>query len=93
MRQSGGSADAATTLLIINKMFKLNISKDDMLKIGSKIGSDVPFCILNNLYHATGTGTTLSKIDAKLPTCYFLLIHPDFPVSTSSMYSKIDEID
>ena len=90
---AGGSADAAATLLIINKIFKLNISKERMINIASKIGSDVPFCIFNNLFHATGTGTTLTEIKTRLPKCFFLIIHPNFSVATPFMYNKIDEIN
>ena len=85
---AGGSADAAAVLIGLNELFKTNLSKKELSKIGREIGADVPFCIQGGTMLAKGIGTTLFPL-SDLPKCYIILVKPDFDVSTKDSYNKI----
>lgn len=85
----GGSSDAAHTLLVINKLFQLAISREKLKELASKIGSDCPFFMDSTPQYATGRGEILELFDLKLMPLKLLLIVPDFSVSTQYAYSKI----
>ena len=53
---AGGSADAAMTLKLLNNVWDLRLSRNEMLEAGKKLGSDVPFCIQGGTALAEGTG-------------------------------------
>ncbi|MDO5556105.1 MAG: 4-(cytidine 5'-diphospho)-2-C-methyl-D-erythritol kinase [Clostridia bacterium] len=86
----GGSTDCASFILGINKLFKLNLSKQDMKKIGEKLGADVVPCLYNQPIKAEGKGEIITKIDTNCKY-YILIIKPEFSCSTAKMYQKIDE--
>ncbi len=85
----GGSSDCATTLLAINEIFDLNLSTNDLEKIGVSLGADVPYCLHNNTMIAEGIGEILTPIDNH-PLCYFLVAKPDVNVSTGSVFKNLD---
>ena len=58
----GGSSDAATTLIALNKIFSLNLKKNELMKLGAKIGADVPFFIFGNNALASGMGDKLKAL-------------------------------
>lgn len=88
----GGSSNAASTLLGLNKYWKLNLSEKKLADLGAKLGSDVSFFIYNTKF-ALGSQkgdkikplTSLSKV--KL---WFILVYPNFKVSTPLIYRKFD---
>ena len=86
---AGGSADAAGVITALNKLFETNLSEKELIEIGSKVGSDVPFCILGGTMLAQYTGTVLSH----LPTLneeFVIIVKPDQSVSTGAAYSAYD---
>lgn len=84
----GGSSNAATTLVALNEIFNLNLDKKILLNLASKIGSDVPFFILNSPAYAEGRGEILKPLpDFKL-NYKILLIIPDIKISTAWAYSN-----
>jgi 4-diphosphocytidyl-2-C-methyl-D-erythritol kinase len=85
---AGGSADAAAALRGLNKLWKLDLSFDELAEIGLKYGSDIPFCIYNKLCIAKGRGEKLFFLDKKL-NIPILLINPRIPVSTKEVFSKV----
>lgn len=85
----GGSSDAASTLLILNEMFNLNISKEELAKRAAKLGADCAFFIYNSPMMATGIGDVLSPIEVNLHGKTLLLIKPDVSVPTAEAYSKV----
>ena len=87
---AGGSANAAAVLRGINRLYKLNLSLEDMAKIGEKFGADIPFCIYNKLCIAKGKGEELLFVNTKLKS-KVILVYPDINVSTKQVFSKIDE--
>jgi len=84
----GGSSNAASTLIGINQLFGLGISKQELIKIGSDIGADVPFFIFCDTALATGIGDRLEKIDI-IPKLWLLLITPDIQISTAWAYRSL----
>ena len=61
----GGSSNAATTLIALNKLWNLNLSKDELMKIGLDLGSDVPFFIYGENAWGKGRGENLEPIEIK----------------------------
>lgn len=86
----GGSADAAFTVMAINRMLKLNLTDSQMAEICSSIGADCPYFIYNRPMIATGTGTTLSPIDlTALNGMTVALVKPDISVPTAEAYAGV----
>ena len=83
----GGSSDAAAVLLALNQLFATKLSRQKLAKLGSTIGSDVPFFIFESAAVCTGRGeiVTPKKLTAQLS---ILLVKPDFGVSTPWAYGR-----
>ena len=81
----GGSSDAAAVLLALNQLFATKLSREKLAKLGSTIGSDVPFFIFESAAVCTGRGeiVTPKKLTEQLS---ILLVKPDFGVSTPWAY-------
>jgi 4-diphosphocytidyl-2-C-methyl-D-erythritol kinase len=82
----GGSSNAATTLKALNQMLGLDLSKEKLMGMGVKIGADVPFFFLEGSAIASGIGEKLKKI--QLPCLWYVLIYPNFEVSTRWAYQN-----
>lgn len=89
---AGGSADAATALYGINRLFDLNLKKKDLMKFGLCLGADVPYCIMRGTALSEGIGEILSPLPA-FPSCQVLIVKPGISVSTKYVYEnlKLDE--
>jgi len=85
----GGSADAAATFKGLNKLWNLQLKREQLMKIGEEIGMDVPFCVLGKTALATGTGTILRKL-RPIMEFYAVLVNPGFRISTKEAYEKLD---
>ena len=84
----GGSSNAASTLMGINQLFALGMKPQELMSIGKDIGADVPFFIFGDSALATGIGDKLEPLEV-LPPLWFLLITPDFPISTAWAYRNV----
>lgn len=84
----GGSSDAATVLLGLTEMLEVDLNSDQLLKMGCRLGADVPFFIFQEPAWATGTGTTLEPLPV-LPEVAYLLINPGIAVSTAEVYQSL----
>src|SRR6266446_8240737 len=83
----GGSSDAAATLLALNQLFETNLARDELAKLGSGIGSDVPFFIFESAATCRGRGELVTPV--QLPEqLSILLLKPDFVVATAWAYSR-----
>jgi 4-diphosphocytidyl-2-C-methyl-D-erythritol kinase len=83
----GGSSDAAATLLALNRLFQTNLSREELAKLGSEIGSDVPFFIFESAATCRGRGELVTPV--RLPEqLSILLLKPDFVVATAWAYSR-----
>lgn len=85
----GGSSNAATTLITINEMLNLGLPREQLMNMGAKLGADVPFFILRKTAWATGTGTQL-HITEDIPPLWFVLINPNFEISTKMVYESLN---
>ena len=90
---AGGSSDCATTLIGINKMFNLGLSKQQLMERGVKLGADVPYCVLGGTAIARGIGEALTPLPTP-PQCHVIIAKPPISVSTAYVYGHIrpDEI-
>jgi 4-diphosphocytidyl-2-C-methyl-D-erythritol kinase len=83
----GGSSDAAAALLALNQLFETNLTREELVKLGSAIGSDVPFFIFESAAICRGRGELVTPM--KLPEqLSILLLKPDFVVATAWAYSR-----
>ena len=86
----GGSADAAATLILLRKLFNKEkkhnkIPVSTIFKIGSKLGSDVPACLVSKDLNLRGYGQEIKR--KRIPNnYYFLIIYPNFELSTKSVF-------
>jgi 4-diphosphocytidyl-2-C-methyl-D-erythritol kinase len=80
----GGSSDAATTLLALNKLFNINFKKKKLMDFGLALGADVPFFIYGTNAWAEGIGEKLSPIS--IGDNEYLLFIPNIPISTKSIF-------
>lgn len=85
---AGGSSDAAATLVGMNKLFHLGLSKEELMKIGVKIGADVPYCIMRGTALSEGIGEKLTPL-SPMPSCYILIGKPGISVSTKFVYTNL----
>jgi 4-diphosphocytidyl-2-C-methyl-D-erythritol kinase len=85
----GGSSNAATTLMALNEITGEPCSMDELIKIGKKLGADVPFFIFGKTAWAFGIGDRLQAAE-NIPPLWFVLINPGFPVSTKMVYEKLN---
>jgi 4-diphosphocytidyl-2-C-methyl-D-erythritol kinase len=81
----GGSSNAATTLIALNQLWQLHMSKTSLRQIGLALGADVPVFIHGHAAWAEGVGERLTDMD--IPEQWYLLAIPDCHVSTAAIFS------
>lgn len=86
---AGGSSDAAAVLRALNEMEGRPYDLMALAKVGEKVGSDVPYCVLGTTALAEGRGEVLTNLPP-LPHCWVVVCKPDFPVSTPELFGRID---
>lgn len=86
---AGGSSDAAAVLAGLNELLGLGLTTEQLMDIGAKVGSDVPYCVLGCTALAQGRGELLTLLPP-LPHCWAVLAKPAFPVSTPELFARID---
>jgi len=85
----GGSSDAASALILIQKMNKLNLSDAVLQQYSAQLGADCAFFIKNNPIFATGIGNCFEEVSLNLAGMHLILIKPDIHVSTPEAYSMV----
>ena len=85
----GGSSNGATTIRILNKMYKLNMSEQEIKDACMSIGSDVLFTYYNKPALVKSLGEDLTFINIK-NNYYVLLVKPVFGISTKKSYDNLD---
>ncbi len=86
---AGGSADGAAVIFALNKLYGTNLSEKQLIRIGEKVGSDVPFCLLGGTMLAQYTGTVLSHLPSYSEN-YIIIVKPDQGVNTGEAYRAFD---
>ncbi len=90
---AGGSADAAATLIGLNRLWKLKYSNTKLEELSSKLGSDVPFCISGGTQLCFGKGHILEPINNYASMSLILVKDPNVSVSTPWAYSLNKKIN
>lgn len=86
---AGGSSDAAATLRGLNRLWCLNASNSELMALGEKIGSDVPFCINGGTARVTGRGEIVNQIST-VPAGWVVLAKLPIGVSTKEIYDALN---
>lgn len=86
---AGGSADCATVLKMLNDMFNINASEEELMKLGGTLGADVPYCIKGGTALCEGIGEKITPIKP-FKNQIVLLVKPPFGVSTKDVYKAFD---
>jgi 4-diphosphocytidyl-2-C-methyl-D-erythritol kinase len=81
----GGSSDAASVLLALNRLWGLGLSRDVLCRIGLGLGADVPFFLCGTPAIARGVGETLTPVS--LPALWVTVWAPPVEVSTASVFA------
>jgi len=84
----GGSSDAATVLLGLNRLWRLNLSNEQLAVLGLQLGADVPVFIHGKAALAFGVGEQLQPLD--LPEPWFIVIVPPLAISTAAVFNDPD---
>lgn len=82
----GGSSDCATTLLVLNHLWKLNYSLEKLAQLGETLGADVPIFVTGKSAFVEGIGEQITPY--KLDEAYFLVIQPPCHIATSEIFSN-----
>jgi 4-diphosphocytidyl-2-C-methyl-D-erythritol kinase len=84
----GGSSNAATTLLALNRLFELGHSTETLAGMGLKLGADVPVFVLGRSAWGEGIGEILTPMS--LPQDWFVILRPDCHVSTADIFNAAE---
>lgn len=84
----GGSSDAATTLLALNRLWGLGWTRARLAALGLQLGADVPVFIGGHAAFAEGIGEQLTPVT--VPECWYLIAHPDMAISTREIFGDPD---
>lgn len=85
----GGSSDAAVTLLGLAQMWKLRVDDRQLMELGSKIGSDVPFFLVGGAALAMGRGERVRMV-RPLPTTWVVIARPPLQITSEWAYKALD---
>lgn len=81
----GGSSDAATTLLVLNRLWGLNWPRADLLHLGLSLGADVPVFLFGENAWAEGVGEELTAVT--LPPAWYVVLIPPVSVATAEVFA------
>ncbi len=84
----GGSSDAASTILALNALLKLNLNSNQLFETALSLGSDVPFFLLSRPAAGFSRGEALVPVDF-YPETYILIVNPGIHVSTAEAFRNI----
>lgn len=82
----GGSSDAATTLLVLNHLWKAGLTRTTLMEIGLALGADVPVFVYGRSSFAEGIGERLQAID--LPPAWYVVLTPEVGVQTREIFAS-----
>ena len=86
---AGGSTDAAATMLAVNELYSLGLSREKLMKLSVRIGADVPYCIMGGTALSEGIGEILTPL-TPCPEWKVLIAKPPAAVSTAYVYKHYD---
>lgn len=86
----GESTDAAGILILLNKLYNTNMSKEKMLELCAKVGSDVSYCLIKGRCKVEGTGNKIKTLVRK-EKYFYVIVYSGLEFSTKEMFSKVKE--
>lgn len=86
---AGGSGNAAAVLLGLNRLYNAKLSRETLMRIGTQIGADVPYCIMGGTCLAEGIGELLTPLPP-LPRTPIVVVNPNIRISTAKAYAALD---
>ncbi|GGH50925.1 4-diphosphocytidyl-2-C-methyl-D-erythritol kinase [Comamonas phosphati] len=86
----GGSSDAATTLMALNRLWNLNLARQELQQIGLGLGADVPFFLHGSSAWVGGIGEVITSLEgpSKLPSQQFVVVKPEAGLETGKIFSS-----
>lgn len=81
----GGSSDAATTLIALNRLWSLGLSRERLMELGLRLGADVPVFVFGENAFAEGVGEALQAYS--LPEAWYVVLFPPVQVPTAQIFS------
>lgn len=88
----GGSADAAATLRLLNRVWRLGLSTEQLAELGGSLGADVPVCVLSRPTRIEGIGERLTAVGT-LPEMPVVLVNPGVAVQTAEVFRRLRNPD
>jgi 4-diphosphocytidyl-2-C-methyl-D-erythritol kinase len=82
----GGSSDAATVLLVLNRLWGVHMGRKELMRLGVKLGADVPVFLFGENALGEGVGERLSPL--RLPAAWYLVLTPQVSVSTKEIFKN-----
>lgn len=89
---AGGSADAAATLLALDRLWGAGLGPEELRPVAARLGADVPFCLAGGTALATGTGADTARVLAR-GDFHWVVGADDEGLSTPAVYRAYDELD
>ena len=86
---AGGSTDAAAVLKVMNKLFNVNATEEELMELGLKLGADIPYCIHGGTALCEGIGEIITPIKP-FRDKIVVLVNPAFGVSTKEVYKNFN---
>ena len=84
----GGSSNAATVLIVLNQLWQLNLSPEQLIQIATPLGADVPFFVYGQTAFACGIGEQLQPI--AIPEQHYVLVRPNVHIPTAQIFQHPD---
>jgi len=88
---AGGSADAAAALLALDRLWKLETSDDDLLRLAGELGSDVPFALIGGTARGDGRGEIVTPVEDN-GSWWWVVVESDEGLSTPRIYGEFDRL-
>ncbi len=89
---AGNSADAACIIRLMDDLFDLNLSMQEMADIGLKFGADIPYCLYDGTAIVEGIGDKITPVEFPFEGQKLLLMHPKTFISTEKVFKKGDKL-
>lgn len=85
----GGSSDGASALLLLNRLFRLGLSREALVEYAARLGSDCPFFIYDGPCYATGRGEVLTPVTIDMSGYELVLVNPGIHVPTGWAFGQL----
>ncbi|MBL4935815.1 4-(cytidine 5'-diphospho)-2-C-methyl-D-erythritol kinase [Clostridium sp. YIM B02515] len=86
---AGGSTDAAVVLKGMRDLYEINVSDEEIMELGLKIGADIPYCITGGTALCEGIGEKITKLKS-FKNHILIVVKPPFGVSTKEVYQGLN---